>query len=149
MNNLITSIGLMSGTSCDGIDASIVKSDGKNEVHFLGNHFLPYDENTKSKIISLKEKINLITDLEVNKLEISALERELTLLHAKTVNLVIEKNQLEKSKINLIGFHGHTILHNFKERKTKQIGDAKLLSQLTRLDVINNFRENDINNGAP
>jgi len=148
MNELITSIGLMSGTSCDGIDASIVKSDGRNEVHFLGNHFLPYDENTKLKIVSLKEKINLIADLEDNKLEINALERELTLLHAKTVNLVIEKNKLEKSKINLIGFHGHTIFHNFKEKKSRQIGDAKLLSQLTRLDVINNFRENDINNGG-
>ena len=51
------------------------------------------------------------------------------------------------SKINLIGFHGHTIFHNFKEKKTKQIGDGKLLSQLTSLNVVNNFRENDINNG--
>ena len=148
MNDLITSIGLMSGTSCDGIDASIIRSDGENEVYLLGNQFLPYDEKTKLKIISLKERINLIIDLEKNKLEINALEKELTLLHANIINLVIEKYKVERSKINLIGFHGHTIFHNFKKKQTKQIGDAILLSQLTKINVINNFRENDINNGG-
>ena len=148
MNNLITSIGLMSGTSCDGIDASIIKSDGKYKFHFIGNQFLPYDDKLKLKIISLKEKINLNADLEKNKLEINALEKEITFLHAKIVNLIIEKNNLEKSQIELIGFHGHTIFHSFKEKKTKQIGDARLLSQLTNLSVVNNFRESDINNGG-
>ena len=148
MNDLITSIGLMSGTSCDGIDASVVESDGENEVHFIGNQFLPYEEKIKLKMMILKEKINSTLDLEKNKLEINTLERELTLLHAKIVNSVIKKHELEKSKINLIGFHGHTIFHNFKEKKTKQIGDARLLSQLTKLNVVNNFRENDINNGG-
>ena len=139
MNDLITSIGLMSGTSSDGIDASIIKSDGKNEVEFTGNHFLPYSEKVKFKLRSLKEKINLIIDLEKNKLEIKNLEKEITLLHAKTVNLIINKYSLNKSEISLIGFHGHTIFHSFKEKKTKQIGDGKLLSQLTNLNVINNF----------
>ena len=148
MKNLITSIGLMSGTSSDGVDASIIKSDGKNEVEFTGNHFLPYSEKVKFKLRSLKEKINLIIDLEKNKLEIKNLEKEITLLHAKTVNLIINKYSLNKSEISLIGFHGHTIFHSFKEKKTKQIGDGKLLSQLTNLNVINNFRENDINNGG-
>ena len=148
MNDLITSIGLMSGTSCDGIDASIIKSDGNNEVHFVGDHFMPYEKDTKFKIINLKERINLVVDLENNKSEINILEKELTLLHAKIVNLIIEKYELEKSEINLIGFHGHTIFHSFKEKKTKQIGDAKLLSQLIELNVINNFRENDIKNGG-
>jgi len=148
MNDLITSIGLMSGTSCDGIDASIIKSDGENEVHFIGNQFLPYDEKIKLKIRNLKEKINLIIDLEKNKLEINSLEKEITLLHAKVVNLIIEKYEIDKSKVNLIGFHGHTIFHSFKEKKTKQIGDGRLLSQLSNLNVVNNFRENDINNGG-
>jgi len=148
MNDLITSIGLMSGTSCDGIDASIIKSDGENEVHFIGNQFLPYDEKIKLKIRSLKEKINLIIDLEKNQLEINSLEKEITFLHAKIVNLIIEKYEIDKSKINIVGFHGHTIFHSFKQKKTKQIGDGKLLAQLNNLNVVNNFRENDINNGG-
>ena len=148
MNDLITSIGLMSGTSCDGIDASIIKSDGENEVHFIGNQFLPYDEKIKLKIRSPKEKINLIIDLEKNQLEINSLEKEITFLHAKIVNLIIEKYEIDKSKINIVGFHGHTIFHSFKQKKTKQIGDGKLLAQLNNLNVVNNFRENDINNGG-
>jgi len=152
MKNLITSIGLMSGTSSDGIDASILKSDGENEVYFIGDYFLPYDESIKSKIRNLKEKINLPLDLETNKSAIDSIEKEITFLHAKVVSLVIKKFGLSRIKINLIGFHGHTILHSFKEKKTKQIGDGKLLSQLTGFDVVYNFRENDIKNegqGAP
>ena len=148
MNDLITSIGLMSGTSCDGIDASIIKSDGENELHLIGNQFLPYDEKIKLKIRSLKEKINLTIDLEKNQLEINSLEKEITFLHAKIVNLIIEKYEIDKSKINIVGFHGHTIFHSFKQKKTKQIGDGKLLAQLNNLNVVNNFRENDINNGG-
>jgi len=148
MKKLITSIGLMSGTSSDGIDASIIKSDGENKVHFTGNHFLPYEKRVKSKIRNLKEKINLILDLKKNILEIDDLEKEITLLHAGIVNLIIEKFELNKSEIDLIGFHGHTIFHNFKDKKTKQIGDARLLSQLTGLNVVYNFRKNDIKNGG-
>ena len=148
MNDLITSIGLMSGTSSDGIDASIIKSDGENKVHFIENQFLPYDKKIKLRLRGLKEKINLFTDLEKNKQEVSTLEREITLLHAKIINLIMEKHQIDNSEINLVGFHGHTIFHNSKEKKTKQLGDGKLLSQLTRLNVINNFRENDIKNGG-
>ena len=148
MNDLITSIGLMSGTSSDGIDASILKSDGENEVYFIGNQFFPYEISIRLKIRRLKEKINLIIDLDKHKSEINSLEREITLLHAKTVNIIIKKYELEKSDVNLIGFHGHTIFHNFKEKKTKQVGDGRLLSQLTKLSVINNFREADIKNGG-
>ena len=152
MNDLITSIGLMSGTSSDGIDASIIKSDGENKVHFIGNEFLPYDKKIKLKIRSLKEKIILIKDLEKNKLEINILEKEITLLHARIVNSIIEKYEVNKFKIDLIGFHGHTIFHSFKKNKTKQIGDGMFLSKLTKLNVVNNFRKNDIENkgqGAP
>ena len=148
MKNLITSVGLMSGTSSDGIDASIIKSDGENEVHFTGNYFLPYEERVRSKIRILKEKINLISDLETNKSEIDNLEKEITVLHVKIVNLIIEKFDLRKSEIDLIGFHGHTIFHSFKDKKTKQLGDGRLLSHLTGLNVVYNFRENDIKYGG-
>ena len=112
MKNLITSIGLMSGTSCDGIDASIIKSDGENEVNFIGNHFVPYEKELKTKIRNLKEKTNIILDLEKNTLEINSLEKEITFLHAKIINIITEKFELSKSEIDLIGFHGHTILHS-------------------------------------
>lgn len=148
MNDLITSIGLMSGTSSDGIDASIIKSDGEDEIHFLGDLFQPYDKEMKKNIRSLKDRINLVIDVEKNRQSINDLEKKITLIHAKAVKEIIEKYKIEKSKINLIGFHGHTIFHNFKKKKTIQIGNGSLLSQLTNLNVVNNFRENDIKNGG-
>ena len=80
---MITSIGLMSGTSCDGIDSSIIESDGENKVNFMGDLFLPYSPETKSKIRQLKDKINVIKDLKSNEIEIKLIEKEITLLHAK------------------------------------------------------------------
>ena len=148
MKNLITSIGLMSGTSSDGVDASIIKSDGEKEVYFIGNHFLPYEEKLKTKIRNLKEKINLIVDIKKNTTEIDILGKEITFFHAKTVNLIIKNFKLNKSEIDLIGFHGHTIFHSYKDKKTQQIGDGKLMSQLTGINVVNNFRENDMKNGG-
>jgi len=148
MKNLITAIGLMSGTSSDGIDASVIKSDGEDQVYFIGDYFLPYEERTRFKIRKLKEKTNTILDLEINVAEIANLEKEITLLHAQTINLLIEKLKLRKSEINLIGLHGHTIFHSFRDKKTKQIGDAKFLSELTGLNIVCNFRKNDLKNGG-
>ena len=148
MKKLITAIGLMSGTSCDGIDASIIKSDGENELNLIGDYFLPYEEKTRSKIRTLKENVGKILELEIKKNEIASLEEEITFLHSKAISLTLEKFKISKSRINLVGLHGHTIFHSFREKKTKQIGDGKALSKLTGLNIIYNFRENDLKNGG-
>jgi len=80
--------------------------------------------------------------------DLNNLQKEITFIHAKIVDLIIEKFELNKSEIDLIGFHGHTIFHSFKDKKTKQIGDGRLLSQITGLNIVYNFRENDIRNGG-
>ena len=148
MKKLITAIGLMSGSSCDGIDASIIESDGVDKVNMLGDYFFPYEKKIRSKIRKLKEKIDKISDLEANTLEITLLEKEITNLHFQAFNLLVKKLKLNHSKIDLIGLHGHTIFHSFSKKKTKQISDGKVLSKLTCLDVIYNFRENDLKNGG-
>ena len=84
MNDLITSIGLMSGTSSDGIDASIIKSDGEDEIHFLGDLFQPYDKEMKKNIRSLKDRINLVIDVEKNRQSINDLEKKNNLNSCKS-----------------------------------------------------------------
>ena len=148
MKKLITAIGLMSGTSCDGIDASIIKSDGENELDLIGNSFIPYEEKTRFKIRQFKESIDKLLDLEINKNKIANLEQEITHLHLKAVKHILEKLKINKSDIDIVGLHGHTIFHSFYEKKTKQLGDGKTLSKLTGLSVIYNFRENDLKNGG-
>ena len=148
MKNLITAIGLMSGTSCDGIDASIIKSDGEDVLDLIGDNFIPYEDKTKHKIRKLKDKIDKAIDLKVNKLEIISAEKEITLLHLRSINLLLEKLKIKKSEIDLVGLHGHTIFHNFLNKKTMQLGDGKILSKLTGLNVIYDFRKNDLKNGG-
>ena len=148
MKNLITAIGLMSGTSCDGIDASVIKSDGEEELYLIGDYFIPYQDKTRFRIRQFKEKIEKLLDLEINKNEISDLEKEITLLHFNATKLLLEKLKINKSSIDVIGLHGHTIFHNFKDKVTKQLGDGAVLSKLIGLNVVYNFRENDLKNGG-
>ena len=148
MKKLITAIGLMSGTSCDGIDASIIKSDGEDRLELIGDYFLPYAEKTRIRIRKLKEKVDRVLELEIKKKEIVDLENEITVLHSKAINLILEKLKIDKSEIDLVGLHGHTIFHSFEDKKTKQLGNGKVLSKLSKLSVIYNFRKNDLKNGG-
>ena len=127
---MITAIGLMSGTSCDGVDASIIKTDGVKKVEFIDNYYHPYEKKFRLRLKELKEKINQFSDIKKYRLDIDTLERELTLIHAKTVELLRKKLGSENKKIELVGFHGQTIFHSFKDKKSIQIGDGKLLSKL-------------------
>ena len=142
------SLGLMSGTSSDGIDASIIRSNGeisqkKKIFEILEDQYFEYDREFIDKILNLRDKINNLSDLEKFKEEIKTVERELTIFHVKAVN-----SMKKRTNIDLIGFHGHTIYHNYEEKTSVQIGDPNLLSQLTKKNVVYNFRENDLKNGG-
>ncbi len=143
MNKEFTCVGLMSGTSADGIDASVINSDGKDNYRLVKNKFFKYSSEIYNSIHKLKAKIKHPKDLILNKNDINLTEKKLTLFHAKAVH-EISKNL----KIDLVGFHGQTMYHNASKKISKQIGDGKLLSQLTKKNVINNFRINDIINGG-
>jgi len=145
MGKIFTSLGLMSGTSGDGVDASLISSDGLNKYSVIFDQYFKFDQNTYEKVHILKDKITKFEDLKKYNTEINELEREITLFHSKVVSAIISSTN---EKIDLIGFHGQTIYHNSSEKISKQIGDAKLLSQLTEKVIINDFRKNDIQNGG-
>jgi len=135
----------MSGTSGDGVDASIIQSDGDNKYEVILDKYFRYTQEIYENIHNLKDKINNSKDLNNLSKEIQPVEREITLFHAQVVNEIIKEF---KSNIDLIGFHGQTIFHNAKEKISKQLGDGKLLSQLTKKTVVYNFRQNDLKNGG-
>ena len=128
----------MSGTSGDGVDASLINSDGSSNYKVEINKYFEYENNFSQKIHSLKDKINNVTDLETYSTELKALEKELTIFHSKVVMDIIKNT---KRKIDFVGFHGQTIFHDPSKKISKQIGDGKLLSQLTQKTVIFNFRQ--------
>ena len=142
-------LGLMSGTSMDGVDASIIESDGETNFKTISNKYFEYNKDLYRSLTSLRDKIICSKDLLSMSNEINHLEREITLFHAQISNTMIEKSELE---VDFIGLHGQTIFHNVDEKITKQLGDGNLLSQLTKRKVIYNFRQNDLENdgeGAP
>ncbi len=142
MSKEYTALGLMSGTSGDGVDASIIKSDGQNKYNVILDKYFEYDSDIYKNIYKLKEKINNSKDLKILSKEIIDLEKKITLFHEKVFI------DLSNEKLDLVGFHGQTIFHNAEEKISKQLGDGKLLSKLTKKNVVYNFRENDLNNGG-
>ena len=149
MDNSFIALGLMSGTSLDGIDASIIKSDGENNLDIIDNKYFNYPEEFRKRLSSFILNINNRADIEENISTYKSLERDLTLYHSKISKKIISENNLN---IQLIGFHGQTIIHKPKDGYSIQMGDANLLSQELKEKVIYNFRANDIKNngeGAP
>ena len=145
MEKFYTSLGLMSGTSMDGIDASIIRSDGENEYVSTFDEFFEYDQALYKDLVNLRNKINSANDIIVNSELVSEIERKITLYHAEICNKIINKSDYE---VDLIGFHGQTIFHDASQKISKQLGDGSLLSSLLKKDVIYNFRANDIANGG-
>ena len=146
---LFTAIGLMSGTSMDGIDLSIISSDGYHEFSNILDDYYEFDKNLQDQLVRLREVVLTKKDLSQNLEKLRELERNLTLFHADAVNKSLTKY---RGPIDLIGFHGQTIFHNPHEKITKQLGDGKLLSQIVKKKVIYDFRQADIQNngqGAP
>ena len=141
-------LGLMSGTSMDGVDASIVcSSDGKNYISTENeNQYFEYDKDLYQRLTNLRDKITSSKDLEKYRHELKSIEKEITLFHAKVANIMIKATP--EWEPDIIGLHGQTIFHNSDEKLSVQLGDGKLLSQLTKKTVIYEFRNNDLKNGG-
>ena len=138
-------MGLMSGTSLDGVDVSIIESDGNQDYTVIFDRYFQYNNSLISKILEARDKIFSKNDLNLYTDQLKSIEKEITLFHVKAVKETLE---ISKSDVDLIGFHGQTIFHNPEIKITKQLGDGKLLSQLTKKKVVYNFRQNDIENGG-
>ena len=140
-----TAIGIMTGTSMDGVDLSLIKSDGYDAFSTIFNKFFKFDQKLLNNLINLRNKISLGGDLENYSNELNSLNRDFTFFIAKVLNdLILYSNE----NVDLIGFHGQTIFHNSPKKISIQIGDGNLLSQLTKKIVISNFRQNDLDNGG-
>ena len=149
MSKFYYSLGLMSGTSMDGVDASIIQSDGETKYKPIIDKYFEYPQAIYRDLTKLRDRIKSSKDLKKFSKEIKEIEKKITIFHAYAVNEILKKT---KVKVDFLGFHGQTIYHNAKEKISKQLGNGKLLSKLTKKTVIYNFRQNDLKNygdGAP
>ena len=159
MKKIYTALGTMSGTSLDGIDFSIIETDGRDHLHLAGNNYLEFSNTLREKIRSIKSKITSTNECKkvIKSNEYKELSDEITMFHQE--GMIRTVGYGGGRPIDVIGFHGITLWHKPADRYTHQIGDAKLLKKsiakyknLKNSEIIFNFRENDILNkgqGAP
>ncbi len=128
----------MSGTSLDGIDAALLKSDGLRILAFGPRFTLAYDDDFRGELRAILG----------GKGPVESVERSLTLRHAEAVTQLVAQAGIPRSEIALLGFHGHTIFHAPDQGRTWQIGDAALLARETGFDVVADFRSRDVSLGG-
>lgn len=144
---IYNSLGVMSGTSMDGVDISIIETDGISHFKTVYDKYYEFSEILYEKLIELRNKIKIKQDLDTHRIEVKNVNRDFTIFHAKLIKKIISETE-----IDVVGFHGQTIFHSPKDKISLQLGEGELLSQLIRKRVVYNFRKNDLENngqGAP
>jgi len=150
-NGLRLAIGLMSGTSMDGVDAALIETDGDKLVRPLEHHAQPYDEAMRARLRSAMA-LALAMDAPVAHDEIDRIALDLTVAHDEAVEALLEKAGVSPDDIDVIGFHGQTVAHRPDRGWTWQIGDGALLARLSGVRVVDDFRSADVaagGQGAP
>src|ERR1700722_19358489 len=133
-------IGLMSGTSLDGVDAALLETDGEEVVRPGPGLTVPYDAQTRGLLRAALDEARAVAQGAPVPQSIREAERLLTEAHAEAVKALLQKTGLSAGQVGLLGFHGQTILHWPERHWTWQIGDGALLARLTGIDVVNGFR---------
>ncbi len=146
MSEILKVIGLMSGTSLDGIDAAVLETDGQDVIRPGAALTLPYDSQTRALLRDAIDTARQVAQGAPVPQAIREAERHLTEAHARVVAALLDKSGVRD--VALIGFHGQTILHRPERRWTWQIGDGALLARLTGIGVVNDFRSADMKAGG-
>jgi anhydro-N-acetylmuramic acid kinase len=122
----------------DGIDAAFLKTDGLLHVEAGEAITVPYSEDLRQKL----------SELVSSGIDSKNVEEQITVKHAEVIIQLLKKTNTPANEIDLIGFHGHTVFHSPARRMTLQIGDGELLAKLTGVDVVCDFRSNDVKQGG-
>ncbi len=138
-------LGLMSGTSADGVDAALVRTDGEAAIDFIAASTCPYEPSLRESLLQAAQQDIPLSDL-------LRLERSLTWHHIEASRQLITQQGISSDSIEIIGFHGHTIRHLAAESLTWQLGNPSLLAFHLNATVVSDFRRLDIaagGQGAP
>lgn len=145
-------IGLMSGTSMDGVDAALIETDGTSALIRPIDHLhLPYLPAFRAEL-RLAEKAVYKSQGRLSPDDLKNITEQSTSQHQNAVNQLLQKLNLPHQAIDVIGYHGQTLLHRPKEGISVIIGNGQNLADLTGIAVVNDFRSADIaagGQGAP
>ncbi len=169
MSKVFQALGLMSGTSLDGIDVALMATDGESHVVRGPSMTLPYTPEIRALLLAAIEDSKGIMDRRDRPAHLPHAERELTELHGAAVSHFLRKQGISRDQIDVIGFHGQTVLHRSASAElqlkpngephwnpqpgiTIQLGLGEMLAELTRIPVVYDMRAADAaagGQGAP
>lgn len=169
MGKVMRALGLMSGTSMDGIDVAMIETDGEEVVRRGASMTFPYTDGVRARLVDGIAQARGLSDRTLRPGTLAALETEITELHAAAVNAFRRKQGIGRAEIDVVGFHGQTVLHRpptidietgadgvpFEVTVpglTVQLGSGIGLADLTALDVVHDMRAADMaagGQGAP
>ncbi|ADM10419.1 molecular chaperone [Parvularcula bermudensis HTCC2503] len=150
-DRVYSAIGLMSGTSLDGVDVAMLRTDGETLSEFGPMHFLPYPSGTRAAVVAAtKAALEGRSDAK----EIHQASDLVTSAHIEAVRDFLQAHRLTPQAVDVVGFHGQTILHRpaiagrAAPGQTLQIGDGRHLASEVQIPVVDQFRRADIANGG-
>jgi len=145
-------IGLMSGTSLDGVDVALIETDGEAVSAFGPVGYRAYRDAERALLQQALAEATALTDRTARPGVLAQAEQQVTDIHAQTVETFLAKNGIAGDSVTVVGFHGQTVLHRPHDRLTVQIGDGKALARRLGIPVAHDFRAADVaagGHGAP
>tara|TARA_B100000029_G_scaffold498040_1_gene566345 strand:+ start:1620 stop:2711 length:1092 start_codon:yes stop_codon:yes gene_type:complete len=134
-------IGIMSGTSMDGMDFSYVKTDGKNFVKIITEKSYRYSNKYRNKLIKINKNYQ---KKGLTKFDEDIVTKEFI----KLIKRFLKEKKIKKKLVDFIGLSGQTIYHDPKNKKSIQLGSCKIIKEKLNINIVGQFRQNDINNGG-
>ena len=145
---MLRAIGMMSGTSLDGVDVALIETDGKRIAGFGPSGYRPYAESERAVLRRALEEAPTMADRDARPGILAEAERVVTVAHAEAIAAFTAQNGIAREDIDIVGFHGQTVLHRPHEALTVQLGDGVQLAGLTGLPVVYDMRANDMAHGG-
>jgi anhydro-N-acetylmuramic acid kinase len=145
-------IGLMSGTSMDGVDVALLETDGETISTFGPSGYRAYSAAERAALNAAVADARSLTDRAARPGRLAEAEVLVTTAHAEAVEAFLRDHDIDPKDIEAVGFHGQTVLHRPERKLTVQIGDGTALAHRLRIPVVYDFRAADVaagGQGAP
>ncbi|MEW6644151.1 MAG: anhydro-N-acetylmuramic acid kinase [Pseudomonadota bacterium] len=149
---VMTAIGLMSGTSLDGVDVALIETDGKQVTSIGPSGYRPYHEQERTLLRQALAEAPRLSHRDARPGVLAAAEHAVTVAHAEAVAAFTAQHHIAREAIDIVGFHGQTVLHRPEQGLTVQIGDGLALARAIHIPVMHDFRAADVaagGQGAP
>lgn len=149
---LMTALGLMSGTSLDGVDVALIETDGRRVTRFGPSDYRPYSDAERAVLRQALADAAQLTNRQDRPGVLAEAERLVTMAHGEAVEGFLSRHGGARQAIDLVGFHGQTVLHRPAQQLTVQIGAAAELAKVIGIPVVHDLRAADVaagGQGAP